>query len=1096
LFLYLIAYRLSDNKRPIKIRNDIPLIVHALTCSVESTVASVAGKFHKTVEETERIAFDACYIELTGDDKKKLSLTEYAALYKVDSKKLREVLTIAALARMSLPNDHPNKLNSTSAATAYKLRRVTLGDRFKALGEDKSIPVPIPLGRKCPISNECFNAIIDFYEAAKSGKVQPDTEDFTRKVEEYRKKYDTTNDLIILQPLSRDQIYRLRWQILPESNSDPSITTDRRTEALNDGFNPIANIVVSMAALGVSEEFVNGTIIPDLLLNIDTMSVVLGHPKKISVFMRPGTTVLHRNKHRSASRLAKKFERKPRSCKLVLLTNAARKCLAAIHVIKERNLNVDYQLTNLGEVTASTTHFLLLVKALPVKGSKEARKIVSDLKAQVSSSSSSTGINHDEVPEVDDEDDDELYERLCTEDNEFDEDFEEELFNDLEEDEKDDSCNSEDDNGDEFDNSSFSYDHSSMPISSIESTIEKGRVSLLCENKCGEYIWGKCDECLLSLCERCIDEVEHDCHGKVNTKANKEKKRLNSVLKGSSIQSSSSYHSPVVNRASSNSSVLPPIACHPLKKSSHRGPVVNAQMSIPSNHVPVANTPLSITSAPKLSDSQVSLPSIKLPSALSASFSIRESTHVYSSSSSNVSHPHISSSSSSSVPSNTPQSKSTTSPALSAKDPKSQLKARKNMWEELVLTVILPAVIKARAEWVRKEQIKNPKFVPPNEDDEILRALLTMDGAFSELEATVALEEELTRFFCEIFKYPGGCSLSYQPNDLMRGFMNFRSKMGSPPKEDLSQDLWSMLAYNVFDILTKSGMDKASVILYTLVYFHRLPEIFVASFTPEIVGEGFRLAGIYPYSIQMMLSACPYFHTLSPELAELIFPGIYKLLHGDDELDIQPATSTGICLDTDIKKVFPFMETPIENMKDKAYNHQRSFWQGKSGPLEIRKRRVEKLAEIERGKKENKAKKEKTAKDKELKAAEKEKETAIKDTKRKQISELGVIKPLEGMPENNDNKSCLNPVCTSNNRNYNTWSGCSACNRYVCSALPNNKCYKMLIKHIDICRKNQIEIDVRQNYDDSKSRSNQSNKVQRVKSKGVKTSQLILPEVL
>jgi hypothetical protein len=277
----------------------------------------------------------------------------------VDSKKLREVLTIAALARMSLPNDHPNKLNSTSAATAYKLRRVTLGDRFKALGEDKSIPVPIPLGRKCPISNECFNAIIDFYEAAKSGKVQPDTEDFTRKVEEYRK--------------------------------------------------------------------------------------------------------------------------------------------------------------------------------------------------------------------------------------------------------------------------------------------------------------------------------------------------------------------------------------------------------------------------------------------------------------------------------------STTSPALSAKDPKSQLKARKNMWEELVLTVILPAVIKARAEWVRKEQIKNPKFVPPNEDDEILRALLTMDGAFSELEATVALEEELTRFFCEIFKYPGGCSLSYQPNDLMRGFMNFRSKMGSPPKEDLSQDLWSMLAYNVFDILTKSGMDKASVILYTLVYFHRLPEILVAS---------------------------------------------------------------------------------------------------------------------------------------------------------------------------------------------------------------------------------------------------------------------------
>lgn len=204
------------------------------------------------------------------------------------------------------------------------------------------------------------------------------------------------------------------------------------------------------------------------------------------------------------------------------------------------------------------------------------------------------------------------------------------------------------------------------------------------------------------------------------------------------------------------------------------------------------------------------------------------------------------------------------------------------MWEELVTGAFIPAIRKSRENYVRRQKLLDPSYNPPDDMSEVLSALLTMDGAFSELEATVTLTEELTAHFVEIFKFPGGCSVSFQPNDLMRGFMLFRSKMCTPPVKELPRDCWPDVAVEVFGHLTSAGMDKASVVLFCENYFCRLKEVFTSSFGPEIILEGYRISGLYPYNEKQMLKSCPVFASLPQEEADQIIPGINVLVNGDN----------------------------------------------------------------------------------------------------------------------------------------------------------------------------------------------------------------------
>jgi hypothetical protein len=136
------------------------------------------------------------------------------------------------------------------------------------------------LRRPGPLTPAQRAALSGKYEGTQTNKVKDVNLDFIEKVSDVLlvDKYLFGQDRgRAFDNFSRFQLYRLRKDILPEEGN-PTITNERREEALNDPFNAIVNAAMLYAVLDPTDEKPDGRFRPELVSNHDAMSLVIGRP--------------------------------------------------------------------------------------------------------------------------------------------------------------------------------------------------------------------------------------------------------------------------------------------------------------------------------------------------------------------------------------------------------------------------------------------------------------------------------------------------------------------------------------------------------------------------------------------------------------------------------------------------------------------------------------------------------------------------------------------------------------------------------------------------------------------------------------------------
>jgi hypothetical protein len=234
----------------------------------------------------------------------------------------------------------------------------------------------------------------------------------------------------------------------------------------------------------------------------------------------------------------------------------------------------------------------------------------------------------------------------------------------------------------------------------------------------------------------------------------------------------------------------------------------------------------------------------------------------------------------------------------------------------------------------------------PALSDVVEPTLLTLDGDFPQIETVFLIMDWLNKHFkCEIFKFPGGGSLQWQPNDLMVSFSMIHAFCSSSL---YSRNLetttfvpdWLPLIQSK---LSGFGIDKASRDCFSN-FFRQIPEIISKSFNITSILRGWQLSGLSPLDTNVMMSKCLKWNDnvlFSEEDQERIRVGI-------DHLKNVASLQTGICTDEDILIEFgTLVDTELKDMWKKPVIQQRAIWfnsngQTNSGVFLLRQQDLEK----------------------------------------------------------------------------------------------------------------------------------------------------------
>ncbi len=159
---------------------------------------------------------------------------------------------------------------------------------------------------------------------------------------------------------------------------------------------------------------------------------------------------------------------------------------------------------------------------------------------------------------------------------------------------------------------------------------------------------------------------------------------------------------------------------------------------------------------------------------------------------------------------------------------------------------------------IRLSQFTGEFFKPAVEHANLPRAVLTFDGAHEQIEAV--LSEDVAEWCIEhniaLFKWAAACSLVQQPNDVSRCHKILHRLFASPKylyqpvkKENIRTCLYPVIA--MLNSLPKLAKD--SKVTFTK-FFCNLHDILHDAFRPEVVRRGWADAGIYPFSVEQIMS--------------------------------------------------------------------------------------------------------------------------------------------------------------------------------------------------------------------------------------------------
>lgn len=300
-----------------------------------------------------------------------------------------------------------------------------------------------------------------------------------------------------------------------------------------------------------------------------------------------------------------------------------------------------------------------------------------------------------------------------------------------------------------------------------------------------------------------------------------------------------------------------------------------------------------------------------------------------------------------------------------------------------------------------------------------------------------------------VLKHAGGCSLWQQVLDLTKCFMLWRAAVcKAPPGGNIPFHRMPPLGQLVWNIITKHGMDKASVELFVNNYFLRIPTAFAEAFKMSHIMSGWARSGIYPFDQDVLLRNTPMFYGVTKEIADEVF----KIV---SELAID-TSRTGICDEVKMRSMLEPLGfiSPVQDMSSRCLIQQRALVLTMAAAIAMRRdlldKHESKLAESLAAKNAAIEKKRLSEITKKEKA---ERELVVASLSGDDGGKVGL--PLPG-------SHCSNPTCQSSHIGGGgsaaekplEWRGCNTCPMWFCNKTACRN--TMRKKHDIICRARAI----------------------------------------
>jgi len=249
---------------------------------------------------------------------------------------------------------------------------------------------------------------------------------------------------------------------------------------------------------------------------------------------------------------------------------------------------------------------------------------------------------------------------------------------------------------------------------------------------------------------------------------------------------------------------------------------------------------------------------------------------------------------------------------------------------EILDKIVIPELIKQKTA-ERDEKRRLDPTIPENEP--IGKMVLMLDGDHPQIEAILGtIIEKHNCSVVQFVKFPGGCSLTFQPNDVMKSHALLKGSIKHlDSKEQVQKASNPTFLKAIVDFLKRVGVSGKSLV--TFANFFRVIMIYESrAFQAATVQNGWSIPGIWPYDRRKMLSTCQAFRDASQQEAEAIMAAIPIL--------VDKAKVSGICEETDLQEhiysIGSSFKSPIDNMGQRCINQQRALWLNKQGVLDRR----------------------------------------------------------------------------------------------------------------------------------------------------------------
>jgi len=249
---------------------------------------------------------------------------------------------------------------------------------------------------------------------------------------------------------------------------------------------------------------------------------------------------------------------------------------------------------------------------------------------------------------------------------------------------------------------------------------------------------------------------------------------------------------------------------------------------------------------------------------------------------------------------------------------------------EILDKIVIPELIKQKTA-ERDEKRRLDPTIPENEP--IGKMVLMLDGDHPQIEAILGtIIEKHNCSVVQFVKFPGGCSLTFQPSDVMKSHALLKGSIKHlDSKEQVQKASNPTFLKAIVDFLKRVGVSGKSLV--TFANFFRVIMIYESrAFQAATVQNGWSIPGIWPYDRVKMLSTCQAFRDASQQEAEAIMAAIPIL--------VDKAKVSGICEETDLQEhiysIGSSFKSPIDNMGQRCINQQRALWLNKQGVLDRR----------------------------------------------------------------------------------------------------------------------------------------------------------------